>query len=187
MMPVIAWNALHATRILGQRDARAPGALRLRHPRRRGAMPRAARPQHGARDRAQPVHRLRRNRRHRQDGGPDRTRRSGSSSASASCCPTTQLDAILSPEAMTSPGVPGGAPCQDAVPNPVRNNDKTPSNNGGAAPDPGGADAGGSGAQHTRLFRPEDLGQLEPPDRDEWQRPDRIMDVAGSGGRKRRR
>jgi hypothetical protein len=26
--------------------------------------------------------------------------------------------------------------------------------------------------QHTRLFRPEDLGQLEPPDRDEWQRTD---------------
>jgi ubiquinone/menaquinone biosynthesis C-methylase UbiE len=35
--------------------------------------------------------------------------------------------------------------------------------------------------QHTRLFRPEDLGQLEPPDRDEWQRPDRIMDVLGVG------
>jgi len=35
--------------------------------------------------------------------------------------------------------------------------------------------------QHTRLFRPEDLGQLEPPDRDEWQRPDRIMDALGVG------
>jgi ubiquinone/menaquinone biosynthesis C-methylase UbiE len=30
--------------------------------------------------------------------------------------------------------------------------------------------------QHTRLFRPENLGLLEPPDRDVWQRPDRIMD-----------
>lgn len=30
--------------------------------------------------------------------------------------------------------------------------------------------------QHTRLFPPENLGLLEPPDRDAWQRPDRIMD-----------
>jgi ubiquinone/menaquinone biosynthesis C-methylase UbiE len=36
-------------------------------------------------------------------------------------------------------------------------------------------------AQHTRLFRPEDLGELEPPDRDEWQQPDRIMDALGVG------
>lgn len=36
-------------------------------------------------------------------------------------------------------------------------------------------------AQHTRLFRPEDLGQLEGPDRDEWQRPDKIMDALGIG------
>ena len=30
--------------------------------------------------------------------------------------------------------------------------------------------------QHTRLFPPENLGLLEAPDRDVWQRPDRIMD-----------
>lgn len=36
-------------------------------------------------------------------------------------------------------------------------------------------------AQHARLFRPEDLGELEPPDRDEWQQPIRIMDVLGIG------
>ena len=30
--------------------------------------------------------------------------------------------------------------------------------------------------QHTRLFPPENLGLLEPPDRDAWQHPDRIMD-----------
>lgn len=34
-------------------------------------------------------------------------------------------------------------------------------------------------AQHTRLFRPENLGELEAPDRDEWQRPDKIMDALG--------
>jgi predicted methyltransferase len=36
-------------------------------------------------------------------------------------------------------------------------------------------------AQHTPLFRPEDLAELEPPDRDEWQRPDKIMDALGVG------
>jgi predicted methyltransferase len=30
--------------------------------------------------------------------------------------------------------------------------------------------------QHSRLFRPEQLGALEGPDRDAWQRPDQVMD-----------
>ena len=38
-----------------------------------------------------------------------------------------------------------------------------------------------AGAQHARLFRPEDLGELEPPDREEWQQPIRIMDALGIG------
>ena len=36
-------------------------------------------------------------------------------------------------------------------------------------------------AQHTRLFRPEDLSELEAPDRDEWQQPGKIMDIMGIG------
>jgi ubiquinone/menaquinone biosynthesis C-methylase UbiE len=36
-------------------------------------------------------------------------------------------------------------------------------------------------APHTRLFLPENLGTLEGPDRDAWQRPDRIMDALGIG------
>lgn len=36
-------------------------------------------------------------------------------------------------------------------------------------------------AQHARLFRPEDLGELEGPDRDQWQSPDKIMDALGVG------
>jgi len=32
---------------------------------------------------------------------------------------------------------------------------------------------------HGRLFPPEKLGELEGPDRDEWQEPDRIMDELG--------
>lgn len=35
--------------------------------------------------------------------------------------------------------------------------------------------------QHGRLFRPADLGLLESPDRDVWQRPDRIMDALQIG------
>ena len=34
-------------------------------------------------------------------------------------------------------------------------------------------------AQHSRLFKAEDLGILEGPDRDVWQRPDQIMDALG--------
>jgi ubiquinone/menaquinone biosynthesis C-methylase UbiE len=40
---------------------------------------------------------------------------------------------------------------------------------------------GVAAAQHARLFRPEDLGELEAPDREEWQQPIRIMDVLGIG------
>ena len=36
-------------------------------------------------------------------------------------------------------------------------------------------------AQHGRLFPPTDLGLLEGPDRDTWQRPDRIMDALRIG------
>ena len=36
-------------------------------------------------------------------------------------------------------------------------------------------------AQHARLFPPEDLGLLEGPDRDAYQRPDQIMDVLQIG------
>jgi ubiquinone/menaquinone biosynthesis C-methylase UbiE len=35
--------------------------------------------------------------------------------------------------------------------------------------------------QHGRLFNPQDLGLLEGPDRDAWQRPDRIMDALSIG------
>lgn len=34
-------------------------------------------------------------------------------------------------------------------------------------------------ARHGRLFQPQNLGLLEGPDRDAWQKPDRIMDALG--------
>jgi predicted methyltransferase len=36
-----------------------------------------------------------------------------------------------------------------------------------------------SARQHGRLFPPQNLGQLEQPDRDVWQRPEQIMDALG--------
>ena len=38
-------------------------------------------------------------------------------------------------------------------------------------------------AQHTRLFNPTKLAELEGPDREAWQRPDRIMDELAIGER----
>jgi ubiquinone/menaquinone biosynthesis C-methylase UbiE len=40
---------------------------------------------------------------------------------------------------------------------------------------------GGVSAQHARLFPPQDLGLLEGPDRDAYQRPDQIMDALQIG------
>jgi ubiquinone/menaquinone biosynthesis C-methylase UbiE len=37
----------------------------------------------------------------------------------------------------------------------------------------------GPDRRHGRLFLPEDLGSLEGPDREAWQKPDRIMDALG--------
>ena len=54
-----------------------------------GALPRAARSQHGDGDRAQPVHRLRGNRRDREEGSEAPASRFASWCASAACCPTT--------------------------------------------------------------------------------------------------
>jgi len=45
---------------------------------------------------------------------------------------------------------------------------------------PGQQRAQGPGAPRKgRLFQPQDLGLLEAPDRDQWQRPDQIMDALG--------
>lgn len=41
------------------------------------------------------------------------------------------------------------------------------------------ASAAAQSAPRGRLFPPEELGQLEGPDRDEWQQPERVMDALG--------
>ncbi|HSK09219.1 MAG TPA: class I SAM-dependent methyltransferase [Vicinamibacterales bacterium] len=47
------------------------------------------------------------------------------------------------------------------------------------AGEPGAGAAGQNQQRHGRLFPPEDLGLLESPDRDVWQKPERIMDSLG--------
>lgn len=42
-----------------------------------------------------------------------------------------------------------------------------------------GQTGGPQGTRHGKLFPPQDLGLLEGPDRDVWQKPDRIMDALG--------
>ena len=55
MMPVIAWNALHASTILANAMKHARNAVRRRHPGRRGTLSRAAGSKYRGRDGAQPV------------------------------------------------------------------------------------------------------------------------------------
>lgn len=53
----------------------------------------------------------------------------------------------------------------------------------GPLPRPARPDAGATSSQrgHGRLFQPHELGMLEGPDREAWQRPDLIMDALGIG------
>ena len=71
MMPVIAWNAVHATVILGQAmrvlDEKCISGITADRERARELLDRSTR----ARDRAQPAHRLRRDRRDREALGRD--------------------------------------------------------------------------------------------------------------------
>ena len=108
MMPVIAWNALHASTIL--RNAMTALATRcvdgIEADRR--ALPRAARSQHRGGHRAQPLHRLRRRRRR-----SPRSRCGPASRFARSCSTRGLLDrsrpriACSRASAMTEPGVAG--------------------------------------------------------------------------------
>ena len=113
MMPVIAWNALHATRILTNAMRVLPGALRRRASaptRIAAASCSTAAPR--SRRRSAPISATR-----QPPTSPRRRSQTGRSIRELvrerKLLPDEQLDAILSPEAMTSPGVPGsGAPCR---------------------------------------------------------------------------
>ena len=178
MMPVIAWNAIHATRILRQAMQRAAG---------RAASP-ASRPTRRAAASCS-IAAPRWRRRSVPYIGYAATadiaktavatgRRSARWCASAACCPTSKLDRILSAEAMTSPGVPGSDPRQarrqSMGDNRTTRGKTARSHRAGARrPRPRSTRSARSTAG---CFRPEQLGMLEGPDRDAWQRPDQIMD-----------
>ena len=107
MMPVIAWNALHATRILTNAmrvlQERCVAGIRADEERCRELLDRST----ALATALSPVHRIRGNRRHRQDVCHRQDDRSGDLVRERKLLPERQLDAILSAGAMTSPGVPG--------------------------------------------------------------------------------
>ena len=176
MMPVIAWNALHASTILTHALDRAPRANH-RGPRSgRGAVPRAPRSQHGGGHRAQPLHRLCGDRRDREG-----VRRHGRSIREMvlerELMPADGSTAILSAEAMTQPGVPAGAGRSDGCGRAAA--ERWPRPSAGVA-EPA---ARRPGAPHAACSRPKTWGMLEGPDRDAWQKPDQVMDALGIGER----
>lgn len=76
--------------------------------------------------------------------------------------PTAGPRAVPPPRPATTPGMPRGA----TPPLPQQARPAAP-----PSPQRG----------HGRLFQPQNLGQLEGPDREAWQRPDQIMDAMGIG------
>ena len=172
MMPVIAWNALHATRILREAmrvlQERCVAGLRVDA----GAMPGAARSQHRPRNRPQPLHRLRCDGGDRQGRRSARDDRSAISCASGGCLPDDQLDAMLSAEAMTSPGVPGSR-AQTPY-----SEDRCSDTHWRRSLSRRQACAAARGSHSTDDCSIRRIsGSLEGPDRDAWQRPDQIMDA----------
>ena len=179
MMPVIAWNALHATTILGRGDARvfdatastasrptppAAASSSIAAPRWR---PRSARTSATLRPRRSPSCRS-------QTGRPIREivreRR---------LMPDVRSMRFCRAEAMTSPGIPGREATEGATkartdrPEDARSRSRGGTRAGRQLP-PASAQ---QRQQHGKLFPPENLPELEGPDRDVWQRPDQIMDA----------
>ena len=186
MMPVIAWNAVHATRILTNAmrvlQERCVSGIRADEERcrelldRSTALATALSPYIGYAATAEIAKESVTTGRSIRDLVRERK-----------LLPDDELDAILSPEAMTSPGVPGreSARLENPQESPQEKNDETPSNNGGAVADPGERDAGGAAA-HTPVpaggsgtARTAGSRRVAAPGQDHGR--------AGGGGRKRRR
>ena len=107
MMPVIAWNALHACTILTQAlsvfRTRTVEGMTADIERAAASCSIAAR---RSRPRSARISATRRQRRSRKNRWRPAAR-SVSSCSSAGCWPPERLDAILAPESMTRPGIPG--------------------------------------------------------------------------------
>jgi aspartate ammonia-lyase len=143
MMPVIAWNALHATRILTNAmrvlQERCVSGIRADEDRcrelldRSTALATALSPYIGYAATAEIAKTSVTTGRSIRELVRERK-----------LLPDDQLDAILSPEAMTSPGIPGRESA--GLESPLEHHDETPSSDRGAVPDPDERGARGSGA-----------------------------------------
>jgi aspartate ammonia-lyase len=180
MMPVIAWNALHATRILTNAmrvlQERCVSGIRADEDRcrelldRSTALATALSPYIGYAATADIAKTAVATGRSIRDLVRERK-----------LLPDEELDAILSPEAMTSPGVPGLESPR------LESHDQTPGNDGGAMPDAGGRGAGrGSPPAHAPVpaggsgpARAAGSGRVAAAGQDNGR--------TGRGGRKRRR
>jgi aspartate ammonia-lyase len=180
MMPVIAWNALHATRILTNAmrvlQERCVSGIRADEDRcrelldRSTALATALSPYIGYAATADIAKTAVATGRSIRDLVRERK-----------LLPDEELDAILSPEAMTSPGVPGLESSR------LESHDQTPRNDGGAMPDAGGRGAGrGSPPAHAPVpaggsgpARAAGSGRVAAAGQDNGR--------TGRGGRKRRR
>ncbi len=174
MMPVIAWNAIHATRILTNAmrvlQDRCVAGIRADEEQCRSLLDRstalatALSPYIGYAATAEIAKMSVLTGRPIRDLVRDRQ-----------LIPDSQLDEILSADAMTSPGIPGQEHAKKS------HHDKPTSPTLAIVVLALALAPALPVAQHTRLFRPEDLSELESPDRDEWQQPGKIMDVLGVG------
>ena len=195
MMPVIAWNALHASTILRE------SMTTLRDPDDRrpdgepGSRPRAARPQHRDRHRAQPVHRLRRDRRNREGSRSRPDSRFATWCSPRGLLDAKRLDEILPVEAMTAerhrgceaPEASGRRVRQDkAARHETRDSMQSLElrfvRRGAVACCPGSVLPGRQRARSpsratASCSRRRSSVLLEAPDRDQWQKPDLIMDA----------
>ena len=172
MMPVIAWNALHASthpRAGADRAARraASTGIEADAERCRELLDRStASPPRSARISATPPRRT--SRRSRSRPGD----RSARSCSSAGCWTRARLDEILSPEAMTAPGIREEARMNRARPLLPRRRARVCRGRGVAAQQ----DRGRPAVSARRSW-----ASSRAPDRDAWQKPDLIMDALRIG------
>ena len=164
MMPVIAWNAIHATRILGNvrvLQRRSVADIEADEERTRELL-----------DRSTAVATALSPYRHAATADVAKTAVSTGRSIrelvlERGLLSDEKLDRITSAEAMTLPGVPGSEEEQTLMAKLIVQT---------ALILAAVATLSAAPQQHSRLFPPEKLGSLEGPDRDAWQRPDQVMD-----------
>ena len=177
MMPVIAWNALHASTILRNAMTVLRDALRAGDRGRRGALPRAARSEHRGRHRAQPVSRL------RQDCGNRQGSRFG---------PGRPIRELVLEQGLMDPAVarPDAVARGDDAAGHRRRTDRNREDNHEARAAPASSCSAPASPSMARPCEPQTeprhrgrcsrrriSGLLESPDRAAWQKPDLIMDA----------